>query len=235
MLRYIWNKQLNSLREFIYFIYRRLDDFIVDFVIDTSILSRILGFFLLPRIHLLILFLIFFYVSFFLSPWFELYWIFYSFYYFLSGIQKESYEFFSVFFTIVLVFICKDSLKDCFKGLYKDIFFLSEPTIEDIGLIRDGIFLKNYTKNNLIKAFFLFCIFIKLFCRNFYLFINYVLIKLKKFFVFIIGIFFHKVIIFIKFYFRKMVYNNVLWRPIFKKWSYFGFYASHRSKWLFRK
>lgn len=64
-------------------------------------------------------------------------------------------------------------------------------------------------------------------------FFNFVLNTLKQIYIFTL-LFKYKFLIdtnkiFFNFYFSKL---SLLWRPLFKKFSYFGYYRSNRSKWI---
>jgi len=74
--------------------------------------------------------------------------------------------------------------------------------------------------------------FVYFFFRPFSLFITYILGEIKRFYVFLIKfeykIFFKTVYDLI---FLKLGGFFLIWRPLFRKWSYFGYFRSNRSKW----
>lgn len=63
--------------------------------------------------------------------------------------------------------------------------------------------------------------------------LNYLIIIFKKIYVFIFNFKYNFFIstnkIFFSIFFKKI---NLTWRPLFKKFSYFGFFRSNRSKWI---
>lgn len=63
--------------------------------------------------------------------------------------------------------------------------------------------------------------------------LNYMINIFKKVYVFIIFFKYRNLLNFIKIIFKKCFSNSfLLWRPLFKKTSYFGYYRSNRSKWI---
>jgi len=62
---------------------------------------------------------------------------------------------------------------------------------------------------------------------------SWLAVNLRKILLFIIKHSFSHVFNFVKFFYVKAVKGFFLvWRPIFKKWSYYGVYRAYRSKWL---
>ena len=63
--------------------------------------------------------------------------------------------------------------------------------------------------------------------------LNYVLISFKKIYTFLVyfknKFYIDSSFIFLRRYFSKYF---IIWRPLFKKFSYFGYYRSNRSKWI---
>jgi len=89
-----------------------------------------------------------------------------------------------------------------------------------------SIFKKIYV---LSKYFYLFRNYIKLM-------LNYLIVFLKKFYLHLFGFVTKFNVTFIKHYWSHLnIFKTILWRPIFKKWSYFGLFRSYRSKWLNNK
>lgn len=64
-------------------------------------------------------------------------------------------------------------------------------------------------------------------------FITYIFIEIKKFFLYSINFKFYHFIKTNLFFFGDKISNIfIIWRPLFKRWSYFGYYRSNRSKWI---
>ena len=74
--------------------------------------------------------------------------------------------------------------------------------------------------------FFVFC------CRAVSIFFILLFAQMKKFYYFL-GRFEYKKTFdtFLGLIFLKIGNKNVIWRPLFRKWSYFGFFKTNRSKW----
>jgi hypothetical protein len=68
------------------------------------------------------------------------------------------------------------------------------------------------------------------------LLINYLIIIFKKLSLHFFSFFLNFHINFGKNYLSHLnLFQIILWKPIFKKWSYFGLFRSYRSKWLNNK
>jgi hypothetical protein len=62
---------------------------------------------------------------------------------------------------------------------------------------------------------------------------TWVLIQIKKIYIFMRHFSFAPVINLVKLLFAKFSSTFfLLWKPVFKKWSYYGIFRSYRSKWL---
>jgi len=78
----------------------------------------------------------------------------------------------------------------------------------------------------------LFIKYLKFFTKHFFNLINIIFIIVKKLYNFIYIKFFvfsKSSIFFFNFYIKNLF---IIWRPLFKKWSYFGYYRINRSKWI---
>jgi len=91
-------------------------------------------------------------------------------------------------------------------------------------------FLKNLNKYN--SNLDLFFKYFKFFTKHLINLINLFFSFSKKFYNFI----YIKFFIFLKssFIFLNLYLKNIfiIWRPLFKKWSYFGYFRTNRSKWI---
>lgn len=64
-----------------------------------------------------------------------------------------------------------------------------------------------------------------------YLF-TFILCEIKKFYNFLKNFKFKKIINISYLYFKNLLSKlSTIWRPIFKKWSYFGYFRTNKSKW----
>lgn len=68
--------------------------------------------------------------------------------------------------------------------------------------------------------------------KNFWKFINFFKINFQKIFLYLIDYKFYKNLNVIKFLVFKLIDFNLLWRPLFKRFSYFGNYKNSRSKFI---
>lgn len=83
------------------------------------------------------------------------------------------------------------------------------------------------------KKIYLVTKYIFLFRNYLKLFINYLLIIVKKFYLHFFSFICKNFFSFCRNYFSQFsFFISVKWRPIFKKWSYFGLFRSYRSKWI---
>lgn len=74
--------------------------------------------------------------------------------------------------------------------------------------------------------------FISFLFRPFGIIITFFVCEYKKIYSFLKTMKYKKILDLIKFFF-KFVINipGLIWRPIFKKWSYFGYFRTNKSKW----
>ena len=91
-------------------------------------------------------------------------------------------------------------------------------------------FLKNLNATN--PDLDLFLKYIKFFTKHFFNLLNLSSSLFKKIYNFI----YIKSFVFLKscFNFLNLYFKNIfiIWRPLFKKWSYFGYFRTNRSKWI---
>ena len=86
------------------------------------------------------------------------------------------------------------------------------------------------------KKFYVFTKYFFLFRNYIKLLVNYIIILSKKFFIHIFGFVYNNTFKFLKIYSSFIApFTVILWKPIFKKWSYFGVFRTYRSKWLNNK
>ena len=74
--------------------------------------------------------------------------------------------------------------------------------------------------------------YLKFFTKHLFNLLNLVYVIFKKFYNFIYiktFVFLKSLEIFFNFYLKNIF---IIWRPLFKKWSYFGYYRINRSKWI---
>lgn len=68
---------------------------------------------------------------------------------------------------------------------------------------------------------------------NFSIFINFFVVELKRFINFLLDFKYRKTILTLLLFLKDKISTKFnLWRPLFKKWSYFGYYRTNRSKWF---
>jgi hypothetical protein len=121
--------------------------------------------------------------------------------------------------------------------------FLAHGSIVLLFLIILTDFFTNYNDNldevkkyYGIEKFIFFCSFNRYLLRRLSLFFNLILVFFKKIYVFLFKFFFFKPFIVLKNYFVKKTQNiHVLWRPTFKKPSYFGIFKAYKTKWFNKK
>lgn len=91
-------------------------------------------------------------------------------------------------------------------------------------------FLKNL--NNVNSNLDLFLKYFKFFTKHFFNLLNLFSSFFKKIYNFI----YIKLFVFLKSFltFLNLYIKNIfiIWRPLFKKWSYFGYFRTNRSKWI---
>lgn len=131
-------------------------------------------------------------------------------------------------FIIYFIFYNFPVLNDFLDYIFNwDLYLLIFIFIFTINFLFLNLKIKyNFNKDILIK-------FYNLFFKNPSFFLNYIINTFKKIYLFFIHFKYFKEKKMISNFFKKL--NNlffIFWRPLFKKFSYFGFYRSNRSKWI---
>lgn len=91
-------------------------------------------------------------------------------------------------------------------------------------------FLKNL--NNFNSNLDLCFKYFKFFTKHFFSLVNIIYFFFKKFYNFVYIKFFIFLKSLSKFFNIYLKNVFIIWRPLFKKWSYFGYYRINRSKWI---
>lgn len=107
------------------------------------------------------------------------------------------------------------------------------------------ILIKNYNKELKFSLYFekelfehikFYGEYLKLIFKSGLIFLDFMIISVKKFYIFVIHFVWHEQLkllkISCKYWFRNYL---IFWKPLFKRVSYFGYYRSNRSKWLWYK
>lgn len=68
--------------------------------------------------------------------------------------------------------------------------------------------------------------------KNFWKFINFIKINFQKIYLYLIEYKFYNNLNIIRFWIARLIDFNLLWRPLFKRFSYFGNYKNSRSKFI---
>lgn len=92
------------------------------------------------------------------------------------------------------------------------------------------------TSNSFFKKIYVFSKYFYLFRNYLKLLMNYLIIIFKKISLHFFNFFLDFPVKFGRKYLSHLnTFRLILWKPIFKKWSYFGLFRSYRSKWLNNK
>lgn len=85
---------------------------------------------------------------------------------------------------------------------------------------------------NFLKKFFLYIKYLFFFKDRTRLLLNYILVHIKKYFIHFLKFYLFNSFNYLYLYLKSILPQlPLLWRPIFKKWSYFGLFRTYRSKW----
>ena len=150
-----------------------------------------------------------------------------------SLVQIQSWTLMVIFFlTSIIIFLSVEFLSVAWvmfdQFLFFDNFFLY---IFSIFFLLNFFYIKNEEKFNfnfdLLYKYILFLL------KTPNYFLNYFLNNLKKIYVYLVY-FKYKFLKDTHFMLIKKYFNRyfLIWRPLFKKFSYFGYYRSNRSKWI---
>jgi len=134
----------------------------------------------------------------------------------------------SVLFLLYLVVVFITPELDTFiQFLFFQNFILTTTLITSIILCRI-FFLGSHNASNFITDLKIGFIFIK--AKKLNLFFNFIKINVQKIFLYLVNYKTHRFVKLVKSALSWFSRNNLLWRPLFKRFSYFGNYKNSRGK-----
>jgi len=132
------------------------------------------------------------------------------------------------FYFYVTLALCPFLWNICMLIFYSDGLFILGFVVG----ITMNTFFNPENKTNPIKIDFIYNT-IKI---NFNLILNYFLLKLNNFFNFFLFFKYSNLLLKFKLFFSYIFKNFfIFWNPLFKKFSYFGFFRNNKQKWLKNK